>query len=49
MKVASKLGVTPVTVDAWLAGSAQMPHDKFLALIDLLAEIKPGWEQSDKE
>lgn len=49
VQVASRLNATPVLVDMWLRGEAQMPEQTFLRLVDVLVEIEPGWEEWDKK
>lgn len=49
VQVASRLNATPVLVDLWLKGEAQMPEQTFLRLVDVLVEIEPGWEEWDKK
>ena len=46
--VAKRLGVTPVLLDMWRTGGAQMPRDTFEKLVDVLISLKPGWEDWDK-
>lgn len=48
VQVASRLNATPVLVDMWLKGDAQMPEQTFLRLVDVLVELEPGWEEWDK-
>ena len=49
VQVASRLDATPVLVEMWQKGEAQMPQDTFLRLVDLLVELAPGWEDWDKK
>ena len=47
--LAERLGVPAGTIDDWRIGLAAMPQDKFLALVDLLAGIDPGWKRTHPE
>ena len=42
-ELCERLGTTPTTVQAWRLGHAEMPDRTFLALVDLLTELEPGW------
>lgn len=39
----SRLGVPESSIGAWRFGHADMPEEKFLRLVDLLAELDPDW------
>jgi hypothetical protein len=45
VRVANRLGVTPVQIDLWQTGRAPMPKESFLKLVDELVAITPGWRQ----
>ena len=49
VEVAKRLGVTPVLLDLWQTGQAPMPPGQFRALVDVLIELDPGWEDWDKD
>jgi hypothetical protein len=44
--LARRLGVHPFNVRSWRDGTGFIPGEKFLALVDLLAELDPGWKES---
>jgi hypothetical protein len=46
VRVAHRLGVTPVQIDLWQTGRVAMPKKAFLALVDELVAITPGWRQN---
>ena len=48
VQVASRLNATPVLVDMWLKGEAQMPEQTFLRLVDVLVELDPDWAEWDR-
>lgn len=48
VEVARRLGVTAVLVDLWRTGKADVPPGEFRQLVDILVEVKPGWEDWDK-
>ena len=49
VQVASRLDATPLLLEMWQKGQAQMPQDTFLRLVDVLVELAPGWEEWDKK
>ena len=49
VKIAERLGVTPVLLEMWRTGQAVMTRQTFEKLVDVLVELKPGWEDWDRE
>ena len=45
-ELARRLGAHPFIVRSWRDGRGIMPGAKFLALIDLLSEIDPAWDDA---
>jgi CheY-like chemotaxis protein len=43
-----RLGATQTTIRGWRFGDGQMPQDKFLRLVDLLAALEPDWVRRAK-
>ena len=44
----SRLGASETGIRGWRLGHADMPEDKFLRLVDLLAELDPGWVKREQ-
>lgn len=44
--LAARLGVSAGAIDDWRMGLAAMPQDKFLELVDVLANIDPSWKRT---
>jgi len=46
VRVAHRLGVTPVQIDLWQTGRALMPKESFLQLVNELVAVTPGWNEA---
>jgi hypothetical protein len=42
-ELSRRLGSPAGSIRAWRSGHATMPQDKFLQLVDILAELDPDW------
>ncbi|MFN2643395.1 MAG: hypothetical protein ABR570_00245 [Burkholderiales bacterium] len=38
-----RLGTTRTAIQAWRMGHVEMPDRDFVALVDLLTDLEPGW------
>jgi CheY-like chemotaxis protein len=47
-ELCSRLGAAETTIRGWRFGHAQMPPDRFLRLVDLLAALDPDWVRRAK-
>jgi len=45
-ELCARLGVHEMSVHSWRFGHADMPHQKFLLLVDLLTELDPQWSNA---
>ena len=43
VELAKRLHTVPSIIHAWRLGHDNMPEYKFLALVDILAGLEPGW------
>ena len=42
-ELSQRLAAPATEIRAWRFGHAEMPHEKFLRLVDLLLELDPAW------
>jgi hypothetical protein len=47
-RLSEMLGSPAATIVAWRSGHADMPHAKFLLLVDILTKIDPHWMDAPK-
>src|SRR5690349_19614882 len=47
-ELSKRLGVSPMEIQFWRAGQAEVPDRKFLLLVDLLIELDPKWLDKDE-
>jgi CheY-like chemotaxis protein len=45
-ELCARLGAHETSVHSWRFGHAEMPHQKFLLLVDLLTELDPKWSDA---
>ena len=43
-ELAKRVGVPPTTIRAWRMGHAGVPPHKFAKLVEILADLEPGWQ-----
>jgi len=44
-ELSRRLGAPDTLVRAWRMGHVTMPQRKFLALVDILTELDPSWDE----
>jgi CheY-like chemotaxis protein len=47
-ELSARLGVPAELIRAWRLGHAEMPHQAFLRLVDVVSALDPGWTQHAK-
>jgi CheY-like chemotaxis protein len=45
-ELCARLGAHEMSVQSWRFGHAEMPHQKFLLLVDLLTQLEPRWSDA---
>jgi hypothetical protein len=48
-ELAIRVGVPPTTIRAWRMGHAGVPPQKFVRVVEILADLEPGWPNDNPE